>query len=309
MINIGDIPTGSTIYIPFNTYDSDGASITVTDLVAGDVKIHKDGGLTQRSSANGITVAIDFDGITGNHLITIDLSDNTDAGFYAIGSDYKVRLEGITVDTQTINAWVGIFSIQNRFMRGTDSAALAAALITHDGKIGTPVNIDSGGATIADNIKKLADNNDGADFEASTDSLERLRNTVPIGTTMRGTDNAALASALSTHDGKLDGAIVDLDAILANTRILSFRKNTALNNAQFAIRDANGDPVSGESVAAQRILDGGSVESMDGAVAEVGTTGVYRINYSADDVNCDFGSHIFTPSAGKARVINFMTVL
>jgi hypothetical protein len=61
-------------------------------------------------------------------------------------------------------------------------------------RIGTPANIDTGGATIADNIKKIADDNGGVNFDATTDSLERLANTAPIGTAMRGTDSAALAS-------------------------------------------------------------------------------------------------------------------
>ncbi len=126
MINIGNIVANSTISIPFNTFDSNGASVTVTDLVAGDVHIHKDAGLTQRTSSVGITVSVDYDGITGNHLVTIDTSDDTHAGFYAVGSDYDVRLEGITVNAQTLNVWIGKFSIENRFMRGTDSAALAA---------------------------------------------------------------------------------------------------------------------------------------------------------------------------------------
>lgn len=118
MLNVGDFLLNKTVYIPFNTYDGDGASITVTNLVAGDVKIHKNGGTTQRSSASGITVSVDFDSITGNHLIVIDLSDNDDAGFYARGADYKVRLEGITVATQTLNPWVAVFSIENRSNQG-----------------------------------------------------------------------------------------------------------------------------------------------------------------------------------------------
>ena len=113
MINLGIVKAGDTIYIPFNTYDSDGASITVTDLANTDVHIHKDGSTTQRTSAAGIIVNIDFDTITGNHLISIDLSDNTDAGFYSEGSKYHVRVEGITVDTQTINAWIAAFEIEN----------------------------------------------------------------------------------------------------------------------------------------------------------------------------------------------------
>lgn len=111
MIYLGSQLVDSTVRIPFNTFDSSGGSVTVTDLAAGDVKIHKDGSTTERSSSAGITVSIDFDGITGNHFIAVDLSDDTDAGFYAADSVYNVRLEGITVDAQTLNIWIGRFRI------------------------------------------------------------------------------------------------------------------------------------------------------------------------------------------------------
>lgn len=110
----GDFLENETIYLIFNTFDADGASCTITDLATTDIHVHKDGSTTQRSSSSGFTLAIDFDGITGNHLITIDTSDNTDAGFFATGSDYQVRIEGVTVATQTLNSWVGSFSIENR---------------------------------------------------------------------------------------------------------------------------------------------------------------------------------------------------
>lgn len=42
-------------------------------------------------------------------------------------------------------------------------------------RIGTPANIDSGGANISANLKKLADDNGGADFDAGTDSLQEIR--------------------------------------------------------------------------------------------------------------------------------------
>jgi len=45
-------------------------------------------------------------------------------------------------------------------------------------KIGTPADIDTGGATLADNLKKMADDNGGDDFDATTDSLEKIRNAV-----------------------------------------------------------------------------------------------------------------------------------
>lgn len=109
----GDYDTTETVIIPFNTFSSDdpSASVTITNLVAGDIEIHKDGGTTQRASDSGVSVTIDFDSITGNHIASIDLSDNSDAGFYANGSRYQVRMEGTTVDGATINAWIGAFSI------------------------------------------------------------------------------------------------------------------------------------------------------------------------------------------------------
>ena len=116
----GDFAEDATVYIPFNTFDSNdpSASVTITNLADADIKVHKDGGLTQIAT-DGATISIDFDSITGNHVATIDTSAHAD---YSTGSDYIVRIEGTTVDAATINAWIGTFSIENRFMRGTDSA-------------------------------------------------------------------------------------------------------------------------------------------------------------------------------------------
>ena len=110
----GDYAANATVYIPINTFDSNdpAASVTVTNLVNTDVHIHKDGGTTQRNNAAGITMTVDFDSVTGNHLLIIDTSDNTVADFWEAGHEYQVRIEGATVDGGTINAWVGSFSIE-----------------------------------------------------------------------------------------------------------------------------------------------------------------------------------------------------
>jgi len=108
----GDFVDNATVYIPFNTFDSNdpSASVTITNLADADIMVHENGGTTQ-AVTDGATVAINFDGITGNHLITIDTSADA---FYNTGADYMVRIEGTTVDAATINAWVGSFSIENR---------------------------------------------------------------------------------------------------------------------------------------------------------------------------------------------------
>jgi hypothetical protein len=103
MINLGDVATGSTIQVPWSSNGADGASITrATD---GSIRIYKDNSTTQRSSSAGITDNEDFDSITGVHLVNIDLSDNTDAGFYAAGHNYHVMLVAATIDGKTVNSW------------------------------------------------------------------------------------------------------------------------------------------------------------------------------------------------------------
>ena len=74
----GDYAEDATVYIMFNTFTSDdpSASSTITNFVNTDVHIHKNDDLTQRNNAAGITVSVDFDGITGSHMIKIDTATN-----------------------------------------------------------------------------------------------------------------------------------------------------------------------------------------------------------------------------------------
>jgi hypothetical protein len=115
-IHLGDVPANSTLYIPFTTYDANGASVTLTGLAVTDIEIYKNGSITQRSSDAGYTLldtdGIDFDGITGLHGFSIDLSDNTDSGFYAVGSFYWVVVSAVTVSTQTVTLVAATFRIR-----------------------------------------------------------------------------------------------------------------------------------------------------------------------------------------------------
>lgn len=125
-IYLGDFPTGKTIYVPFHTFNSSGASVTITGLAVTDIEVYRNGSVTQRASDAGYalldTDGIDFDGLTGIHGFSIDTSDNTDAGFYAAGYDYWVVVSAITVDAQTVSFVAAIFSIDNRqLLRPTTS--------------------------------------------------------------------------------------------------------------------------------------------------------------------------------------------
>lgn len=110
------VPAGDVIPILFATYaGSTGASVTMTGLAVTDIEIYKDGSVTQRASDAGYTLldtdGIDFDGLTGIHGFSIDTGDNTDAGFYTVGSWFTVVVSAITVDGQTVSFIAAMFRL------------------------------------------------------------------------------------------------------------------------------------------------------------------------------------------------------
>ena len=115
-LHLGNVPANSTLYIPFASYGkTNGESITLTGLAVTDIEIYKNGSVTQRASDAGYalldTDGIDFDGLTGIHGFSVDLSDNTDASFYAVGSFYWVVVSSVTIDSQTVNFIAATFRI------------------------------------------------------------------------------------------------------------------------------------------------------------------------------------------------------
>lgn len=115
MINFGTVRPGTTLRIPFDSFGADGESITLTGLAAADIEIYKDGSTTQRASDVGYTLddtdGIDIDLITGIHGFSIDLADNTTAGFYAAGSQYRVVVSSVTINAQPVSFTAAIFTI------------------------------------------------------------------------------------------------------------------------------------------------------------------------------------------------------
>ena len=122
--DLGDRTEDSIIHFMWSTNAADGSSIT--RAVDGTISVYKDDNLTQ--SVAGITDTEDFDSLTGIHMCKIDTSADA---FYAAAEDYTVVLSGATIDGKSVNTVLAVFSIENRFMRGTDSAALAATALTN----------------------------------------------------------------------------------------------------------------------------------------------------------------------------------
>lgn len=226
MINFGEVPAGAILPIMFATYGkTNGESITLTGLAVTDIEIYKNGSITQRASDAGYTLldtdGIDFDLLTGIHGFSIDLGDNTDAGFFAVGSFYTVVVSAVTIDSQTVNFIAATFRIK------AAEAIAGKAKVDVDAWLGTAAatptvngvpEVDlthvagattdvSGLATNAAAIKTKTDNlpSDPADQSlviAATDALATLISDVPT--------NAELATALGTADDAVLTAIGDL---------------------------------------------------------------------------------------------------
>lgn len=217
MISLGTVPAGSTVYIPFSTYaGSTGASATCTGFAVTDVEIYKNGSTTQRASDAGIalldTDGIDFDSITGLHGFSIDLSDNTDAGFYAVGSWYWVVVSSITVDSQTVTFLAAVFRIgpaeNTAGYPVVDTGKLGGT--TQTGRdIGASVLLSSGTGTgqisLSSGAVTVGTNNDKTGYTASTVSDKTGYSLTA--TTGLGNQTANITGNLSGSVGSVSGAV------------------------------------------------------------------------------------------------------
>lgn len=114
MMYLGDYAEDATVDFMWSSNAADGGSIT--RATNGTISVYKGNSTTQTTT--GVTDTEDFDSLTGIHHCRIALTD----AFYATANDYMVVLSGATIDGKTVNAVLAMFSIRNRYMRGTDSA-------------------------------------------------------------------------------------------------------------------------------------------------------------------------------------------
>jgi hypothetical protein len=226
MICLGTVPAGTSVYIPFSTYaGSTGASATCTGLAVTDVEIYKNGSTTQRASDAGValldTDGIDFDGITGLHGFSIDLNDNTDSGFYAVGSWYWVVVSSITVDSQTVTFLAATFRIGPA-----------------EGVAGYPV-VDmgalSGDTTAANNAESFFD---GTGYAGTN-------NVIPTVTTTTTATNVANGVTVTTNNDKTGyslatappTAVENADALLSRNVAGGSSTGRLVKEALYALRN------------------------------------------------------------------------
>lgn len=220
MMYLGDYKEDDTVYFLWSTNGSDGESITRS--TNGTVSVYKDNGTSQ--STAGVTDTEDFDSLTGIHACTIDLSADA---FYAVGADYAVVLSAATIDTQTVNAVLAHFSIENRFNETTVTSmatgVVTAAAIAADAIGASEIAADAIGASeiaaSAIGASEIATDAIGAD-ELAAGGIDEMMDEVFEGAyTFRQMMRIVFSGLAGKASGGGTGTLVFRDAADAKARI------------------------------------------------------------------------------------------
>ena len=172
---LGNLTEDQVIDFKFSTHKADGTPIT---LANGVVKVYKDNA-TDTEINTGVTLSVDFDGVTGLHNVNIDTSA---AAFYAVASDYNVVITVGTVDgVSVVGTVLATFSIENR-LNVLDELTAGHAVAGSAGKALTDILADTGtdGVVVATASK--------TGYGLAADGLDSITVTEPTGkpTTFRG---------------------------------------------------------------------------------------------------------------------------
>lgn len=191
MIYLGDFFLGDTVEGTFATRAATGARTDPNSAFeTADIRVYKGGSTTERASQAGFTVTSTFDSMTGIVYWAVQLSDNTDAGFFLTpGVEYFVALyPDETVDSVSVASVIAHFSV----MRPTPLMPI--------------VGMAQGGSTTTVQLPSTASSTDGAYSGAfvlliySDGTIEMCGqgNTAYAGSSRTFTVDRTLASAVSS---------------------------------------------------------------------------------------------------------------
>jgi hypothetical protein len=161
------------IDLKFTTVTTAGVPVTLAGSPA--ISVYKANGTTQ--STTGVTLTVDFDGVTGLHHVRIDTS--ADGTFYAAAADFQVVITTGTVSAASVVGYViGAFSLSNRLV---DSAGVATVLARLGAFTGTGLNTVMGYLeALMRKDAALTPSDVGGSFDNTTDSLESIVDNQPF---------------------------------------------------------------------------------------------------------------------------------
>ena len=209
MSNFGDIQQGDSVNAFFSTSSQAGAAATIT---SGSVVVFKDG--TTSNTTTGASLTVDVNSLTGFHRVTI--TTTSDASFYSVGSTFSVVVAG-TVDSQSVRAVVGTFSIQARTGAGGRVISQNLGLIEQaqaitvavgpllDPSSGEPVTAATPGDITARLIKGVSSSTLTSTASGGNNDFVHIAN---------GIYSLELTSADTNHMGQFSISLVDSDAFV-----------------------------------------------------------------------------------------------
>ena len=265
-IDWGSVPLGSVLPFPFSSHDAaTGANEAASALAVGDILCYKGTSMTQRSSTSGYalmdTDGLDIDSLTGVNGVSIDTSDNTDAGFFVAGSFYWVILGPITIDAQTVYTVLGTF----RLTAAEGVAGVPDVNVTHVGDTAqTAGDLKASLNTIDDFL-----DTEVAAIQADTDNIQtRLPAALVNGrmsSELMGTGTGVISDT-SFFAGAINAAALATDAV---TEIQSGLATAA---ALTTVDDFLDTEIADIQARLPAALVGGRMDSSVGAVASAAIT-------------------------------------
>lgn len=289
-------------------------------------------GAGDATNSNGVIVVTeDQQAGTGSNIVgyaeaVIDNSGG-ELGF-AEGDDVNVRVIAGTVDAiSRIGTVLARFSIspdglttqQKADVEAEATDAIEAASLDH------LVAVADADDVADDSImgKLASTDGDWSNFSETTDSLQSVRDhattiksetALIVGDTNElQTDNVpGLIDALPTaveNRTEMDSNSTQL-ALLSNPA--GIKKNTALEDISWPMRDADGDLVTGATVSGLIQKDGGAFNAIAGTIAQVASNpGMYQVTTSpaltAAELNADQVCLIFTATGAKPTIMEIYT--
>lgn len=305
-IHLGSYNTSSSrthVRFQFSTHAAAGGNVAPsTAFENSDLRIYKaaDGAAfsaTQRSSASGITMTSPFDSLTGLHDVDIDLTDNTDAGFYAAGALYSVVLSpDETVDSQTITGIVlAMFEIGRPQVdvreyggtAGTFSSGRPEVNTTHWG--GTAVasaNVLIDGAITA---AKIADNaiDAGAIAADAITAAKIADGAIDAATFAAGAINAAaIATNAIDADALAADAVTEIQSGLATAASIAALNNISTAQVNAEVDTALADIRLDELLNADSDIDGAAPPTVGSVFHELmtKTAGSFTYDQTTDSL-------------------------
>lgn len=267
----GDIRLGDTIDFKFCTVQSTGAPITL----AGTPSLSAYPGNSTTQITAGITLSVDFDGVTGLHNVRIVASGGNG---YLTATNYEVTIAAGTINgVSAVGYVVGAFSIENRSALMPTTAARTAD-VSAGGEVGVDwANVGSPTTALA-----LTGTTIAVTQKVDVDTIKT--NPVVNGGTITFPTTATLASTTNITAGTI-ATVTNLTNAPTAGDLTATMKTSVTTAATAATPTAAAVTGAVGSVTGAVGSVTGAVGSVTGSVGSIATAGISAASFAAGAID------------------------